>query len=92
VKNITFNYLQEEKTKVMAHPPYSPDLARLDFYLFNRLKRNLNTYTDDTSLAKIITQEFNSIPMHDYPNTFQKWIERMKLCIEHHAEYFEHLL
>jgi hypothetical protein len=29
--NIVSNYLQKEKIKVMAHPPYSPDLARSDF-------------------------------------------------------------
>ncbi|CAF1510471.1 unnamed protein product, partial [Rotaria sp. Silwood1] len=51
MNNIVFNYLQEEKVKIMAHPPYSPDLAPSDFWLFNCLKRNLDTYPDATSLA-----------------------------------------
>ncbi|CAF1442824.1 unnamed protein product [Adineta steineri] len=44
-----FNYLQEEKIKVMAHPPYSPDLAPSDFWLFNYLKRGLDTCPDATN-------------------------------------------
>jgi histone-lysine N-methyltransferase SETMAR len=92
VKDIIFDYLQGNKIKVMAHPPYSPDLAPSDFWLFNTLKRNLGSYPDDTSLAKAISKELNSIPRQEYQKTFKKWIERMKLCIEHRGDYFEHLL
>jgi len=92
MNKIVFDYLKEEKVKVMAHPPYSSDLAPSDFWLFHCLKRNLDTYPDATSLATAITKELNSIPIHEYQKTFQKWIERMKLCIEHHGDYFEHLL
>ncbi|CAF1316643.1 unnamed protein product [Rotaria sordida] len=52
INDIVFNYLQEEKIKVMAHPPYSPDLAPSDFWLLSCLKRSLDTYPDATSLAK----------------------------------------
>ncbi len=76
----------------MAHPPYSPDLAPSDFWLFDYLKRDLDTYTDNTSLAKAITKALNSIPIHEYQKTFHKWVERIKLCIEHHGDYSEHLL
>ncbi|CAF2997199.1 unnamed protein product [Rotaria sp. Silwood2] len=92
MNDIVFNYLQEEKIKVMAHPPYSPDLAPSDFWLFSCLKRSLDTYPDATSLAKAIAKELNSIHIQEYQKTFQKWIERMKLCIEHRGDYFEHLL
>ena len=92
MNDIVFNYLEEEKIKVMAHPPYSPDLAPSDFWLFSCLKRGLDTYPDATSLAKAIAKELNSIPIQEYQKTFQKWIERMKLCIEHQGDYFEHLL
>jgi [histone H3]-lysine36 N-dimethyltransferase SETMAR len=92
MNDIVFDYLQEEKIKVMAHPPYSPDLAPSDFWLFNYLKRSLGTYPDATSLGKAITKELNSISIQEYQKTFQKWIQRMKFCIEHHGDYFEHLL
>ncbi|CAF0987342.1 unnamed protein product [Adineta steineri] len=48
---LNFNYLRGEKIKVMAHPPYSPDLAPSDFWLFNYLKRGLDTYPDVTSTS-----------------------------------------
>ena len=92
MNDIVFNYLQEDKIKVMAHPPYSPDLAPSDFCLFNCPKRSLGTYPNATSLANALSKELNSIPIQEYQKTFQKWIERMKLCIEYRGDYFEHLL
>ena len=92
MKNIIFDYLREQKIQVMVHPPYSPDLAPCDFWLFNYLKRNLDIYPDSTSLASAITKVLNSIPVYEYQKTFQKWIQRMKLCIEHRGDYFEHLM
>jgi histone-lysine N-methyltransferase SETMAR len=34
-------YFNENRTKSAPHPPYSPDLAPLDFYLFGYVKRCL---------------------------------------------------
>ncbi len=76
----------------MFHQLYSSDAALSDFYLFAYLKDELNTYSDATSLGKAITKELNSIPIQEYQKTFQKWIQRMEFCIEHHGDYFEHLL
>ncbi len=73
----------------MTQPPYTPDLAPSEFWLFSCLKRSLGTYSDATSLAKAIAKELNSIPLQEYQKTFKKWIERMKLCIEHRGDYFE---
>jgi [histone H3]-lysine36 N-dimethyltransferase SETMAR len=28
----------------------------------------------------------------DYKKTFDKWIERMKFCVNNHGNYFEHLM
>ncbi|CAF5081591.1 unnamed protein product [Rotaria sp. Silwood1] len=92
MNDIVVNYLQEEKINVMAHPPYSLDLAPSDFWLFNCLKRTLDTYPNTTSLANTLSKELNSLPIQEYQKTFQKWTERMKLCIEHRGDYFEHLL
>ncbi|CAF4256631.1 unnamed protein product, partial [Adineta steineri] len=62
----------EEKIKVMAHPPYSPDLVPSDFWLFNYLKRDVDTCPDATSLAKMLSMELHSIPIHEYQKTFEK--------------------
>ena len=92
VNNLVLDYLRANKIKVVAHPPYSPDLAPCDFWLFDRLKRNLDSYPDSTSLSRAVTKELNSIPIDEYRKTFKKWVGRMKLCVEHDGDYFEHLL
>ena len=81
MNNVVFGYLEEEKNKVIAHLPYSPDLAPSGFWLFNRLKHNLDEYPDDKSLGKALSKQLNSIAIEEYQKTFKKWIERMKLCI-----------
>ena len=38
---IVREYLKQEKVVKLPHPPYSPDLAPCDFFLFPRLKKHL---------------------------------------------------
>ena len=38
---IVREYLKQEKVVELPHPPYSPDLAPCDFFLFSRLKKHL---------------------------------------------------
>jgi len=35
------SYLAKHQTSVVPHPPYSPDLAPADFFLFSKLKTTL---------------------------------------------------
>ena len=38
---LTLEFLAQKQIKVIEHPPYSPDLAMCDFWLFFNLKKNL---------------------------------------------------
>jgi len=76
----------------MPHPPYSPDLAPSDFWLFGYLKQQLDTYSDSESLKKAVTNIIHDISRDEFRKTFNKWIERMQLCISNKGEYFEHLM
>lgn len=76
----------------MDHPPYSPDLAPSDFWLFDYIKQRLDTQSDANSMMKAITAIVSSIPKQEYLKTFEKWIERMELCIKNKGHYFEHLI
>ncbi|GFV40209.1 histone-lysine N-methyltransferase SETMAR [Trichonephila clavipes] len=38
---LTAEFLKQKQIKVIEHPPYSPDLAMSDFWLFINLKKNL---------------------------------------------------
>ena len=90
---IVRDFLKLEKVVELPHPPYSPDLAPCDFFLFARLKRFLTgrKYKTRTQLGSAIFQCLKGIPREDYENAFKNWIKRLKLCIAHKGEYFERL-
>ena len=48
---VTCKKLLELGWEVMAHPPYSPDLARSDYNLFRSLQNHLNGKTFDSNEA-----------------------------------------
>lgn len=84
-------YLREERVKLLPHPPYSPDLAPCDFYLFPKIKKELGGRRFDSieNLSRAIQAIVDNIPKEEYYNSFQKWQNRLKKCIEVEGEYFE---
>lgn len=85
-------YLKTENLKLIDHPPYSPDLAPCDYWLFNEIKRRLPAQTDEKCLKSEITEILNSIPKEEYLKALKHYIERLKLCIKAEGDYFEHLM
>ena len=77
---------------IIRQPPYSPDLAPLDFWLFDYIKCRLDNHNDAQSLSEQITEILEKIPKKEYLKTFEKWLERMELCINNQGDYFEHLI
>jgi transposase len=45
---VTQQFLAKHKMAVIPHPPYSPDLAPCDFFLFLKMKLNLKGRRFDT--------------------------------------------
>ena len=86
-------YLDQEKIKQLPHPPYSPDLAPCDFWLFPKIKKQLagKPFGRVQDLAKAIHSEMRSIPQEDYAHAFSNWRNRLQLCIDAGGEYFEGL-
>ena len=84
-------FLKSEKVTVLPHPPYSPDLAPCDFFVFPKLKKFLSgrRYRSRQALGSAVSQCLRGIPKSAYRDAFQKWIQRLKLCISNHGEYFE---
>ena len=89
---IVCKYLKQE-TVELPHPPYSPDLAPCDCFLFPSLKKHLagSKYQTRKNLDSAIFQYLNSIPRKDYESAFKNWIKRLKPCVSHGGEYFEGL-
>lgn len=86
------NFLTANRIKLIKHPPYSPDLAPCDFWLFDLIKRNLDDQPDEESLVRAVRMIVESVPVQEYKKTFDKWIERMELCVQNKGDYFEHLI
>ena len=75
----------------LAHPPYSPDLAPADYFLFPRLKCCLKgkRFSDIPEIQRRVTQELGAIPKEDFTHSFQDLYSRSKKCISMNGDYFE---
>ena len=68
-KNV-FEYLEGEKFVMMPHPPYSPDLAPCDFWLFDYIKDRLGTCKDAKELTRPITKIVSAIEKNGVVKNF----------------------
>ena len=85
--------LESMRVVELDHPPYSPDLAPCDFWLFPKLKKHLSgrKFESRAHLGSAIFQYMKAIPREDFKKVFLDWIKRLKLVIQHQGEYFEKL-
>ena len=88
---VVTEYLREERVKLLPHPPYSPDLAPCDFYLFPKIKKELGGRSFDNveNLSRAIQAIVENVPKEEYYKSFDSWRNRLKKCIEVEGEYFE---
>ncbi len=87
---ITREYLEELNVKTMPHPPYSPDLAPCDFWLFRNLKKFLRgkRFQTESEIDSAVDDFFSSITTAQWRAVFEKWQERMERCIRAQGDYF----
>ena len=85
------DYLTKMGIKTVPRPPYSPDLARCDFWLFPKLKENLRGYRCETieEMKEAVTKLIDTLIQEDFYRAFQKLLERIKKCIAAGGDYLE---
>ena len=85
------SYRTETGIKTVPHPPYSPDLAPCDFWMFPRLKEKLRgrRFEDVEEMKEAVTEALDTFTLEDYQRAFKKWLERYNKCIELGGSYFE---
>ena len=73
----------------MLHPPYSPDLAPSDFYLFRSLQNSLNgkTFNDDEAVKSHVVQFFADKDQKFYVRGIMKLPEIWQKVIEQNEKY-----
>jgi hypothetical protein len=77
--------------KSAPHPPYSPDLMPLDFFLCPRIKgqKKGKRYAEVSEVKKETLEVLNNISIEDFQKCFQQWEKHWYKCIELKGEYFE---
>jgi transposase len=85
------NFLAKNETTVVLQPPYSPDLAPADFFLFSKLKSTLKGRRFDTidKIQKNSTNELFATPKEAFQKAFRNWQKRWELCVASERKYFE---
>ena len=74
-------------TKTVCHPPYSPDLARCDFWLFPKLQGGCRY--ERIEIKEAVVKVIDTLTQEDFHGAFQKLLERYKKCIAAGGDYFE---
>ena len=75
----------------LPHPPYSPDTAPCDFYLFPTLKMPLKgkCFTDLAEVQKAVQNQLNIMSTNGFGHVFKAWVKRQKQVIARKGAYIE---
>ncbi|KAJ4450782.1 hypothetical protein ANN_02212, partial [Periplaneta americana] len=71
-------FLAKHGITTVHQPPYSPDLAPCDFWLFPKLKTPLkgSHFESREEIMRNATTELNTIPKEDFQRCFRQWKDR----------------
>ena len=73
--------------KTVPQPPYSPDLAPCDFWLFPKLPGC--RYETIEEMKEAVTKVIDSLTLEDFDGALQKFSERYNKCIAAGGDYFK---
>ena len=88
---LTQNAMDISVFKRAPHPPYSPDLAPSDFFLFGYIKGKLNghSYKTREQLFQAIHSLIDEIPYSIRWKVFDEWMDRCQWVYAHDGTYFQ---
>jgi hypothetical protein len=77
----TEGYIREYNMMRLKHPPYSPDLAPSDFYLFPTITKKLKDIrmVDEDDLVDPLHELLKAIPRKELDKLFDTWINRLMI-------------
>jgi hypothetical protein len=80
---MVMDWMVARQYPVIKHPPYLPDLALDDFFLFPKVKKELASITLTKETFK---KEWEGAPRTvkaaDLPTAFRLWYEHCKKCVD----------
>ena len=82
--------MKELGFKRAPHPPYSPDIAPSDFFLFGYVKEQLKgkSFRDGDELFQMISTIINSISEKTRKKVFEEWRDRCEWVTTHEGLYY----
>jgi histone-lysine N-methyltransferase SETMAR len=84
------DWLAARSVKMIEHPPYLPDLAPADFFLFPKVKKELAGLTlTRESFKKDWEGAMRTLSAADFAEAFRQWICRCEKCVEIGGGYVE---
>ncbi|KAE9541769.1 hypothetical protein AGLY_003760 [Aphis glycines] len=89
--HVVQQFLAKHGIPVVSQPPYSPDLAPCDFFLFPKIKMALKSkrFQDVDEIKQNATEQLRRVSKNDFHRCFQKWQERWRTCMDSEGAYFE---
>ena len=82
-------YLQGLPFIKCPHPPYSPDIAPCDFFLFGYLKRKLAMDgVHSSNISNVVKRYLVEIEPDLYGHVFDHWHDRLAWVANHGGEYY----
>ena len=84
-------FLAKHGTAQLQQPPYSPDLAPCDLFLFTRLKKVLKEHRFEATedIKRNSTKILLDIPKEEFAKCFQQWQKRWAKCVAVEGNYDE---
>ena len=73
--------------KTVPQPPYCPDLAPCDFWLFPKLTGCRYETTEE--MKEAVTKVIDTLTQEDFRGAFKKLLEQYNKCIAAGGDYFE---
>ena len=81
------DYLTKMGIKTVPHPPYNPDLAPCDFWLFPKLlSRHYETIEE---MKEAVMKVIDTLTQKDFHGAFEKLLEWYNKCIAVGGDYLE---
>ena len=87
----TLAYFGENDLDLLNHPPYSPDLAPCDYFIFPCLKSTLRgrRFENIDALQNAVKQELRKMSREKIRASVLGMEDRWRKCISVHGHYFE---
>ena len=89
----TLDFLSASDVQLVTHPPYSPDLAPCDWFLFLSVKWQLKgkQFQNAEDARAFIEGVILDIPQSTWSGVIDSWFERTVKCVQAAGGFFEEL-